>query len=241
MKELEKHIQKRRMICFLDLEGTQFSHEMIALGAVKVDLNKDMTIKKIHKGFYSLVKAKNKIGKIVTDLTGITEEMVKQKGVSFRVVMNELKKYLGKNFTKTLFVTFGSHDLRILAQSLAYNLDVNKEDVHLMIKHSFDLSEFISNYVRDENSNTYSLSNMLKVFNIDFKGTQHDAYADALNLAYLYDAMLKNKEILKIEYKKVLEKMRHLPTPIHEILLRLSKGETITPSDYDKIVNESLE
>lgn len=241
MKELEKRIQHRRFLCFLDLEGTQFSHEMIAIGAVKVDLAKDMTIKKYHKGFYSLVKAKNKIGKIVTDLTGITEDMTKKDGVSFRVAINELKKYLGRNFSKTLFVTFGSHDLRILAQSLAYNLDANKDDVHLMIKHSFDLSEFISTFVKDENGNTYSLSNMLKVFNVDFKGTQHDAYADALNLAYLYDAMLKNKDILKVEYKKVLGQMRHLPEPIHNVIVQLLKGENVTPDDFEELVKKSLE
>ena len=241
MKELDKHVNQRKVLCFLDLEGTQFSHEMIAIGAVKVDLYKDGNIKKYHKGYYTLVKAKNKIGKVVTDLTGITEEMTKKDGVSFRVAINDLKKYLGTNFSKTLFVTFGSHDLRILAQSLAYNLDAPKDDVHLMIKHGFDLSEFISTYVKDENNNTYSLTNMLKLFNVDFKGTQHNAYADALNLAYLYDAMLKNKDIMKEEYMKTLAKMRHLPSPVQKVLNKLNKGETVSPKDYEEFVKESLE
>lgn len=241
MKELEKHIQHRHSLCFLDLEGTQFSHEMIAIGAVKVDLRKDMTIKKYHKGFYTLVKSKNKVGKVVVDLTGITDEQLKKEGKSFRLTVANLKKYLGRDFTKTLFVTFGSHDLRILAQSLAYNLDAPKEDVQLMIKHSFDLGEFISSYVKDENNNTYSLSNMLKVFGVDFKGTQHNAYADALNLAYLYDAMLKHKDILKEEYKKVLYKYRHLPLPIQSLMFKLSIGENITPKEFDKMVEESLQ
>ncbi len=240
MKELEKHIQHRRTLCFLDLEGTQFSHEMIALGAVKVDLYSDMTIKKYHKGYYSLVKAKNKIGNVVTNLTGITEEMIKKDGKPFRVVINELKEYLGRAFTKTVFVTFGNHDLRILAQSLAYNLDAPKDDVHLMIKHSFDLSDFISTFVKDENGNTYSLSNMLKVFNVEFKGTQHNAYADALNLAYLYDAFLKNRSVVKDEYKKVLFKMRHLPTPIQNLITKLSKGESVSPDDFDALIEDSI-
>ncbi len=240
MKELEKRIQHQRSLCFLDLEGTQFSHEMIALGAVKVDLYKDMTIKKYHQGYYSLVKAKNKIGHVVNELTGITEEMIKKDGKPFRVVINELKKYLGKSFNKTIFVTFGNHDLRILAQSLAYNLDAPKDDVHLMIKHSFDLSDFISTFVKDENGNTYSLANMLKVFNVDFKGTQHNAYADALNLAYLYDAFLKNREIIQKEYKKVLSKMRHLPLPVKNVIVKLTKNETVTPEDFDALIEDSL-
>lgn len=241
MKELAKHINNRRSLCFLDLEGTQFSHEMIALGAVKVDLRKDMSIKKYHKGYYTLVKAKNKIGKVVEDLTGIKEDALKKDGKSLRIAINEFKKYMGRDFTKTLFVTFGSHDLRILAQSLAYNLDAPTEDVHLMIKHSFDLSEFISNFVRDENGNTYSLSNMLKVFGVEFKGTQHDAYADALNLAYLYEALLNHKDILKVEYKKVLGKMKHLPTPVQNVINKLAKGESVSPEEFDQLVEESLQ
>ena len=241
MKYLEKHLNKRKVLCFLDLEGTQFSHEMIALGAVKVDTKKDGSIKKIHKGYYSLVKAKNKIGKIVTDLTGINEAMVKQNGKSLRVVISEFKKYMGKDFSKTLFVTFGSHDLRILAQSLAYNLDAPKEEIQLMIKHGFDFSEFMSQYVRDDNGNTYSLANSLKLFGVDFEGTQHDAYADALNLAYLYDAFIKNKDILKNEYKKVLYNYRHIPAPIKELLTNLKEGKSITPEIFDHLVEEDLQ
>ena len=139
--------------------------------------------------------AKSRIGKVVTDLTGITEKEVKEKGVPFRVVINALKKYMGAYFSKCLFVAFGNHDFRIMAQSLAHNLDVNKEDIETIIKHQFDLAEFLSTYIKDENNNNLSLANFLKVFNIEFKGTQHNALADAYNTVYLYDAFLKNQEI----------------------------------------------
>ncbi len=109
-----------------------------------------------------------------------------------------------------------------------------------MIKHTFDLSDFISTFVKDENGNTYSLSNMLKVFNVEFKGTQHNAYADALNLAYLYDAFLKNRSVVKDEYKKVLFKMRHLPTPIQNLITKLSKGESVSPDDFDALIEDSI-
>ena len=240
MKALLKIVSKYRSLCFLDLEGTQFTHEMIALGAVKVYLRRDGSVKKIQKGFYTLVKAKNRIGKVVEELTGITEPQLKKDAVSFRVATEMLKKYIGRDFNNCLFVTFGSHDVRILAQSLAYNLDAKKEDVHLMIKHNFDLSEFASNYVKDDNNNTYSLSNFLKVFNVEFKGTQHNALADALNLVYLYDAILKNKEILKNEYMKVLGKQRHLPEPVRDVVVALTNGETVTPEQFEKYVEESL-
>ena len=240
MKALDKHLNNVKTLCFLDLEGTQFSHEMIAMGALKVSIKKDGTIKKIHRGIYSLVKSKNRVGNVVTELTGITDAQLKKNGVSFRQVMDMLKKYMGRDYTKCKYVTFGSHDLRIIAQSLAHNLDAKKEDVQILIKHNFDLAEFASNYVKDENNNNYSLANFLKVFGLEFKGTQHNALSDAINLAYLYDALLKNKDIMKEEYMKVLGKMRHLPDPVHSVLEDLASGKTVTPQDFEKYVEESL-
>ena len=225
----------------MDLEGTQFTHEMIAIGAVKVEIRKDGSVKKIHKGMYTLVKAKNRIGKVVTDLTGITEANLKEKGVSFRVAIDMLKKYMGHDFSKCLFVTFGNHDFRIMSQSLAHNLDVKKEDVELIIKHQFDFAEFANNYVKDENNNNLSLANMLKVFNIDFEGTQHDALADTKNLVYLYDAFIKNREILKNEYCKRLGMYRHLPEPIHLAIEKLANKQNVTAEEFEKFVDESLE
>ena len=242
MRDLEKHINQRKSLCFLDLEGTQFSHEMIAIGAIKVDIRKDLSVKKIHKGYYSLVLPKNKIGKVVTDLTGITEADVKKNGKRLRSVIIELKKYLGRDFSKTLFITFGNHDLRILSQSLAYNLDAPKEDIHMMMKHNFDFAEWIANYVKDENNNTYSLANLLKVFEVEFEGVQHNALADTLNLVYLYKKVLERKDILCDEYRKVLAKYRHLPEPLHEVInLLVNEHKSVSPEEFDNLVKEALE
>jgi len=240
MQALEKILKGRKSLCFIDLEGTQFSHEMIAIGAVKVDVRKDGSVKKIHRGYYTLVKPKSRIGKVVTDLTGITEKDVKEKGVPFRVAIRDLKKYMGMYFSKCLFVAFGSHDFRIMAQSLAHNLDVDKDDVETIIKHQFDLADFLSTYVKDENNNNLSLANFLKVFNIDFKGTQHNALADTLNLVYLYNAFLKNQEIVVNEYCKTLGMIRHLPEPIHLAIEKLSKKENVSAEEFESYVRNAL-
>lgn len=240
MLALEKHLMHRKTLCFLDLEGTQFSHEMIAIGAVKVTLKKDGTIRKIHRGYYSLVKAKNRVGSVVTELTGITDKMIKEKGISFRVAVDNLKKYMGKEWTKALYVTFGNHDVRIISQSLAHNLDAKKNDVEILIKHNFDLADFLNTYLKDDNNNNLSLAHMLEKFNIEFKGTQHNALADAINLAYLYDAFQKNDKILLTEYRKTLGMYRHLPEPIHRSVELLAKGETVTPKQFDEFIKDSL-
>ncbi len=241
MRALINHLQNRKSLCFMDLEGTQFTHEMIAIGAIKVDIRKDGTVKKIHKGMYTLVKAKNRIGKVVTDLTGITEANLKENGVPFRVALEMLKKYMGHDFSKCLFVTFGNHDFRIIGQSHAHNLDVKKEDIEMIIKHQFDFADFANGYIKDENNNNLSLANMLKVFNIDFEGTQHNALADTLNLVYLYDAFTKNREILKNEYRKTLGMYRHLPEPIHKAVEKLANKENVSAKEFEKFVDDSLE
>lgn len=241
MKALTNLLQLRKTLCFMDLEGTQFTHEMIAIGAIKVEIRRDGSVRKIHKGMYTLVKAKNRIGKVVTDLTGITEADLREKGVSFRVAIDMLKKYMGHDYSKCLFVTFGNHDFRIMAQSLAHNLDVKKEDVEMVIKHQFDFAEFANNYVKDEKNNNLSLANMLKVFNIDFEGAQHNALADTLNLVYLYDAFIKNREILKNEYRKTLGMYRHLPQPIHQAIEKLANKENVSAEEFEKFVDDSLE
>ena len=81
MKKFERLLKGHKSLVFLDFEGTQFSHEMIAIGAVHAVIDRHGYIKKSKKPFRIYVKAHNRVGKIVTDLTGITEDMLKQKGV----------------------------------------------------------------------------------------------------------------------------------------------------------------
>jgi DNA polymerase III alpha subunit (gram-positive type) len=170
MKALEKELRGHDCLIFLDLEGTQFSHEMIEIGAYKVYLNKDQTVKKIFDGYTSYVKAKAKVGRVVTNLTGITDEKIKKDGVPFRVIQQGFRKYVGKDWGKCLYVTFGSHDLRIIMQSADNNMDASMEEARYVTHNAFDLSEFISRFIKDDNGNSLSLTNYLKVFNVPFEG-----------------------------------------------------------------------
>ena len=73
MKKFERLLKGHKSLVFLDFEGTQFSHEMIAIGAMHVSIDRNGYIKKHKKPFRIYVKAHNRVGKIVTDLTGITD------------------------------------------------------------------------------------------------------------------------------------------------------------------------
>ncbi len=241
MKALLTALKSHRNLCFLDLEGTQFSHEMISIGAIHVIVDKKGNVKKIKKGYKALVKAKNRIGKVVEDLTGINDKLLKEKGITFRKAIQGLKDYLGSSYKKTLFITYGDHDRRIISQSLQYNLDANDEETKVILANHFNLDGFINNYVRDDNYNTYSLTNLLRLFSVDFKGIAHDALDDAYNLILLYEAILKNKDILCLQYEKTLSKYRHLPYPIDKVIKDLSAGKEVTPEKYKKYIKEAVE
>ncbi|MDD4006144.1 MAG: exonuclease domain-containing protein [Bacilli bacterium] len=240
MKELKKAIRGRRHLVFLDLEGTQFSHEMIAIGAVHVVLSKEGTIRKTYPGFKRIVLAKNNVGKVVVQLTGITNELMKTQGIPYRQAMDELKKYVGRSYSKSLFITYGNHDLRIISQSVSHNLDANKDDAKFIKSNYLDLASFVSQYIKDEKGNSLSLDNSLKIFGIEFDGTKHDPLDDARNLAKLYDAMHKNPGLLAQEYKKVLAKSKNLPSPLPKVINQLAKGKAVTPEDFEKMIDEYI-
>ena len=231
MDKINRILKKHHYAVFMDFEGTQFSHEMIAIGAVVCTLNKDGTIKHYKKPFKTYVKAKNKIGTYVMNLTGITQELLDKKGVLFSTAMKEFKKYCGYSFSRAVFITFGNHDLRILSQSIAYNLDAPKEICSQIQKNYVDFQPIISEFVRDDNYNPMSLVHYLEVFNIKESGQAHDPEVDAVNLAYLFDGFVKNKELVLEQYMKVLQKMNNLPAPVKSVISKLAKGETVTGND----------
>ncbi len=242
MKKLEKLLKGRKYICFMDFEGTQFSHEMIGLGAVFASINpKTGRIKKSKKPIHLLVKAKNKIGKYVVDLTGITEDQLKKEGISFRNAMLQLKKYCGMNFKKAAFMTFGNHDLRILNQSIMYSMDYPKDICSQIQKNFIDYAAFISDFIRDPNGNPMSLVHYCELFDIKEAGPAHDPTIDAINLMNLYDGFLAKTDIVLKEYKLLLQKPNnHLPTPVSEAIVKLAQGKDVSGKEFEKALKDYL-
>ena len=242
MKKLLKLLKGHKYLCFMDFEGTQFSHEMIGLGAVFASINpKNGRIKKAKKPIHILVKAKNKIGKYVVDLTGITEEQLKKEGVSFRTALTELKKYTGLNFKKTTFITFGNHDLRILSQSIMYNMDFPKEICSQIQKNYMDFAAFISDFIRDQNGNPLSLVHYCDLFEVKESGPAHDPTVDAVNLMNLYDAFLEKSELVLKEYKVLLQRPNgHLPKPVAEAIVKLASGKDVSAKEFENGLKDYL-
>ena len=240
MKKFERLLKGHKSLVFLDFEGTQFSHEMIAIGATHVIIDRHGYIKKHKKPFRVYVKAHNRVGKIVTDLTGITDEMLKQKGVSFFTAMSELKKYVGLSFRKSSFITFGNHDMKILSSSISYSFDFPKEIVQCIQQNYIDFSAFIGEFMRDDKGNPLSLIRYCDAFGVKQAGPAHDPAVDAENLAWLYDATMRHSEILLEEYKKVLKSFNHFPQPVSNVIKKLANNENVTSDEFDKEIKDYI-
>ena len=241
MKKINRILKGRKYLCFLDFEGAQFSHEMIAYGAYFTTLNKEGQIVKAKNPIRSYVKCKNSIGKFVRELTGITEKDLEKYGVDFATAIHQIKKYCGLNFKKTMFVTFGNHDIRILNQSCSYNLNAPQELCDIIKKNHFDFQSVISEFVKDDNGNPLSLTHYLETFGIEFDGTAHDPMYDATNLAKLYNVFLKEKDIVLNQYCKVLARSNVGPEPVNKAVKKLLNGESISPDEFKQFIKDYID
>lgn len=241
MKRMVKIFKGHKALCFLDFEGTQFSHEMIAYGAQLVIIDKNGKIVKTKSPIKRLVKAKNSIGRFVENLTGLKRVDLDRFGVSFSTAVKDLKKYCGLYFKKCSFVTFGTHDMRIFNQSISYNLDSPKPICDVIKSNFVDFQAILSEFVKDEKGNVMSLEHYLEAFGLSFEGKPHDPQYDASNLARLYDAFMTKKDIIYQEFKKNLKRMNFHPGPIDKVIKKLLNDESVSPKDFEEYIKEYID
>ena len=240
MNQLKSALHGKKCLLFLDLEGTQTTHEMIEIGAYKVILRDDLTVKKVFKPYHAFVQAKHRVGPIVTKLTGITDLKLKKDGIPFRLVQQQIKKYMGKDYKDFLCVSYGPEDAHIILCSVENNMDCSVEDGRYLARRFFDLAEFVGRYVRSEGNNLLSLTNILSKYEVQFEGTAHNAQADAYNLLLLYKAFLERPDITKSGYKKTLLARGHVAPSIRQALSALCSGQSVTPDDFDRFIDEEF-
>ncbi len=242
MKKLRNLLKSHKAICFFDLEGSQYSHECIAIGAVLATFNKAGELTKIRPPFKVYVKPKNKIGKYVEQLTGITEDLLEREGVSFAVAIEKFFAYLGKYEKNTLFISYGNHDMTILGQTIAYNLDAPLAKCSIIQKNYLDFQSIFNEYVKDDNNNILSLLHACELFEVEIEEdiTPHDPASDAILLSRLYQAFLTRKDILFTRYVKVLSSLNNLPGPVQHVMDDINNGENVDQVKYYQYVEEAI-
>lgn len=239
MKEITRLLNGSKVAIFLDFEGTQYTQEIIAIGAIKCVLDNKNQIKKAYPGFKFFVKADGQVGKIVTELTGITDEKIRTEGIEFKKCMSLFEKYVGHH-TNIKYITYGNFDMRLLHQSATLS-NINEDKfIRNIYKNYIDFSILLSHYVKSPRGTQLSLIDALSIFQITPEGEPHDPLFDAKNLMYLYQGMLKNKSILLSEYEKVLLNNHAYPAPIARIIKDLKTKGNTTIEDLKKYIEEDL-
>lgn len=233
MESFNKLIKNKKTLVFLDLEGTQFSHEIIAIGAIKCKIDENGRIQKGNqRKFKCYVKPLGAIGRFVQNMTGITEEILRNEGVPLVTAFSKFKKFVNLPFEQCAFVTFGSNDAKMIIDSIARSEPKNAFVGYNIVNNCVDFLMFISQFCKDSKNNNYSLVNYLKVFGVAPVGVSHDPLNDAIDLKNLYSAMNKQKDTLLQEYLKILSKQKIYSLPIRTVLEKLINGETVTSEQF---------
>ena len=193
---------------FIDFEATQFSNHIISVGCIS------------EKGvpFYSLVNTEHTITTLITELTGLTEQMIAV-APSPEIVFSQLLEWVKEQSEneKPHFYCYGTSDKHFVktnfdesetftaSQMLSY-LYTDMEDYSDIVKAHFGLNQNIS---------------LLKVYNYcskEDKTQSHNALEDATMLLEVYQYINSHENEFEVfpEYKEIIGKKK-LTNQISEI------------------------
>lgn len=156
---------------YIDFEATQFSHRVISIGCITSDGD----------SFYTLVKPINneKITQFITDLTGITNEMLAEAPTaedSFIALRSWIREHAPAN-EETFFFSYGNNDSHFLDHTARCLENFELKDwIYYLSGSLIDYSTIVDKYFK---ANGISLKKALAYF----RGTpiiqKHDALEDA--------------------------------------------------------------
>lgn len=242
MRLLKEEIGERRELVFLDLEGTQLSHETIAIGACKYFCGPDLLPlpgKKIQV-FKRLIKPQSPVGGVVTILTGITDDRLKTEGITFHKALVELMTFT-KCTGKKVYITFGNQDLNMLYQSKVRANDQLCQDFYDHIKRNwFDMQAFVSRFVHDERHMTFSQPKLLEIYEAKNLQHAHDPLYDAENLMNLFIQVIKRPDITLREFKKNLLTSKDFFIISKPFIDDLCNGKDVSAVDFNKAIEDYL-
>ena len=174
----------RKMRFFIDFEATRFSNRIISVGCVAENNNT----------FYSLVKPVNKakVDKFITDLTGITNDMLAV-APSADEVFNRLFDFIELNTEGSMpeFVVYGNSDKDFLEHTVRYIQDPRASMCALAIKGNLiDFSGEVKRYFISECD--LSLRKVyMKISSQEELHQNHNALEDAMMLKIVATNMYK--------------------------------------------------
>lgn len=163
---------------FIDFEAAQYSNEIIAIGCVRED---GVT-------FQSYVKAERKITEFITQLTGITQEMVDNAPSSDEVFRNFYNWLKGDNNLE--FYCYGNSDLDFVKKNLKHTDDFEAQAALSMI--GMGLKDFAPTVKKHFGLIKHiGLVKVLAYYRgVESIEQRHDPLEDAIFLKELYEYVL---------------------------------------------------
>lgn len=182
---------------YIDFEATQFSERIISIGCIAEN----------GETFYSLVKPnyKYKITKFITELTGITKEMIEE-APDADVVFSSFFHWLHKNSTeKPKFYCYGDCDKTYIDNTLK---DITNYYASLALSlMSANLVDY-SPKVAEMFNRTVNLKRVYNVLKEEKEQQTHDALEDAVMLKYVVD------NIKNISKELAVSRLKDTPKPV---------------------------
>ncbi|SHK72606.1 3'-5' exonuclease [Hespellia stercorisuis] len=214
---------------FIDLEFCETStaykrqrkisqHEVIEVGAVM--LNKEH---EIISRFDRMVRPKyGEINEFITDLTGITNEMVSGAD-TYEAVMDEFLEWVGEDCAKVY--SWSNMDITQLQRESEQKKYSNMRLEHLY-KNWVDFQKKFGQMLGVRQA--ISLDNAVNGAGILFEGREHCALADAENTARLFQ-LTQDKD----EFDKTADQIRRLVNPKETLTVNL--GAFFTPDMLEQL------
>lgn len=191
IEKIQERKPKQQSICFLDTEFNAKNYneqndgyqEITEIGAVYME--NGMVIDRFSR--YCKIKKGHKLTKRCKNITGITPEILNEKGVSFNQAMKELRMFI-KKYKISKIYTFGSADAEEMLATA--KLNHSGPEVYELIKKLCNIYPQFQEKL--DLHYMFSLSDICKICNVNHD-MAHSALADAEDTGYAYLNMKSGK------------------------------------------------
>lgn len=238
---LHKYFDNADAVVFFDFEATQYTHKAIALGVVIQPKKPGSLVEDTDKPicYHSLIKTKDHIGSVVSNMTGIRKEMLEKEGKSFHTVILELSKLLRPYHCKR-FVSYGNGDMFIFSETMNPRDETETNFFSHLKKNYFDLAKYLSKRIVSPQGHMLSVAKLAEVYGIEIEGATHDPLYDSLLLSEIYRHYVNDKERtieLVLKNYAVNHDMMQIS---HQLASRLLEKNSLEKEDLIALLEEFI-
>lgn len=173
-KKRPLHSQENYIVIDIETTGLQDSDQIIEIGALKIEGGK------IKERFLVLVKHEKPLPKKITELTGITDEMLAKDGMEIREAIEGFRKFCGESELVGHNISF---DLAFLQNAFI------KHGMPIMRNNTLDTMRIARKNIDCDEG--YDLKTLAKFFSIEYNNL-HRASSDCLLTYEIFEKLMSS-------------------------------------------------